>query len=139
MRTHLLDASVWLASSNDREHLHDAARRLLDHPASPSFAALDLTFYEVVNVALARWRSPDRARTLVELVRAACPGAIASIDDQLTERAIALADRHKLSLYDAAYVAAAQLNGWTLVSGDYADLVNPGLALSPDAALAAAG
>jgi predicted nucleic acid-binding protein len=138
MRTQLLDANVWLASSNDRERLHGTARRLLGHPASPPFAALDLTLYEVANVALTRWRSPLRAQRLIRLVRAACPGAIASIDDQLAERAIALAEQHALSFYDAAYVAAADLHGWTLVSGDYKDLVEPGLALSPDAALAAA-
>jgi predicted nucleic acid-binding protein len=138
MKTHLLDANVWLASGNDREHLHDTARRLLSHATSPPFAALDLTLYEVANVALARWKSPVRAQRLVRLVRTACPGAIASIDDRLADRAIALAERHALSFYDAAYVAAADLYGWTLVSGDYNALVEPGLALSPDAALAAA-
>jgi predicted nucleic acid-binding protein len=135
MRTHLLDANVWLASSNDSERHHDAAIRLLSHPASPPLAALDLTLYEVANISIVRWRSAKKAQQLVQLVRAACPGTIATLDEQLADRAIALADEHDLSLYDAAYVAAAELNDWVLVSGDHRDLVGPGHAIDPAAAL----
>jgi len=34
-------------------------------------------------------------------------------------------------------VAASELHGWTLVSGDHADLVEPGLAITAEEALAA--
>jgi hypothetical protein len=38
------------------------------------------------------------------------------------------------AVYDGAYVAAAHRRGWTLVSGDLHDLVDPGLAVSPTGA-----
>lgn len=137
MTMHLLDSNVWLASRNADEHDHDAARRLIEGAGGRPLAALDLTLYEVANVATMRWRSPADARSVTALVHRACPGRIACVDTGLIERAIALADEHELSVYDAAYVAAAQLHGWTLVSGDRVDLVEPGLAIAPDAALAA--
>ena len=40
-----------------------------------------------------------------------------------------------LSIYDAAYVAAARHSGMTLVSADIADLVSKGLAVTPGAAV----
>jgi predicted nucleic acid-binding protein len=84
-----------------------------------------------------RWRSPARARGVTDLVRDACPKQIARIDLPLLERAVALANEHRLSVYDAAYAAAAEINGWTLVSGDHKDLVEPGLAITAEQALAA--
>lgn len=50
----------------------------------------------------------------------------------LISGAIDLAQRHGLTAYDAAYVAAARLNGWTLVSVDVADLVSRELAVLPE-------
>jgi predicted nucleic acid-binding protein len=133
MSTLLLDANVWVATLDPNDPNNAPARRLIgDAVAGRPVAALDLTLYEVANVAVRSWRSADDAHTLVSLVRTSCPGTIVSID---AEHAIALADEHELSLYDAAYVAAAQLRGWTLVSGDHADLVKPGLAIDPAAAL----
>jgi predicted nucleic acid-binding protein len=54
---------------------------------------------------------------------------------RLLELTVSLADEHGLSAYDASYVAAAELTGWTLVSGDHADLVEPGLAITAEQAL----
>ena len=48
--------------------------------------------------------------------------------------AVEVAREHGISAYDAAYVAAARRNGWTLVSADIRDLVSKGLAVAPDAA-----
>jgi len=45
-----------------------------------------------------------------------------------------LADEHAISVYDAAYVAAARESGRSLVSCDVRDLVSKGLAELPDAA-----
>ena len=42
---------------------------------------------------------------------------------------------HRLSAYDASYVAAAFIEGWTLVSTDIRDLVSKDLAITPDAAV----
>jgi predicted nucleic acid-binding protein len=51
--------------------------------------------------------------------------------------AAALALERGLSVYDAAYVAAARRRGASLVSLDVADLVRPGLAVLPEEALRA--
>jgi len=133
----LLDSNVWLAAVNADEEDHVPARRLVEGAIEHPLAALDLTLYEVANVAMKRWRSPARARAVATLVRDACLKRIGTVDAELLERAIALSSEHKLTIYDAAYVAAAQLHGWTLVSGDHADLVDPGLAITPADALAA--
>jgi len=136
MTMHLLDSSIWLAAHNRDESDHEAARRLIGGDGGRPLAALDLTLYEVANVAMKRWRSPSRARGVADLVRVACPEAIVSIDSPMLDRAIALMGEYPLSLYDAAYAAAADVRGWTLVSGDLKDLVNPGLAITAEAALA---
>lgn len=40
-----------------------------------------------------------------------------------------------LTVYDAAYVPVARKHDWELVSADMADVVRPGHAISPEAAL----
>jgi predicted nucleic acid-binding protein len=137
MRRYLLDSSVWVAffDTNDRHHV-DTKRLLEAASGGRRFAALDLTLYEVGNVAISSWRSPGDAMLLSTLVQRSCPDAILRIDEPLYELTVELADEHDLTVYDAAYVAAAQLNDWTLVSGDHRDLVEPGHALDPAAALA---
>jgi predicted nucleic acid-binding protein len=134
--TLLLDASVWLAVLDSDDRHHDAARATLEAAADGELAtaALDLTLYEVANVAAVSWRSRDAAEHVVALIGAACPDTLVRIDDDLADRAAALAAEHGLTVYDAAYIAAARLNGWTLVSADVADLVRPGHAVAPDQA-----
>lgn len=46
-------------------------------------------------------------------------------------RAAELAEQHTISVYDAAYVAAASQAGATLVTCDTRDLAGKGLASSP--------
>jgi predicted nucleic acid-binding protein len=83
-----------------------------------------------------RWRSPAVARDLAEAIRVACGPRLVRLDASLTEAAIAIAHAEGLTVYDGAYVACARRERWPLVSTDLADLVSPGLAVSPDAALA---
>jgi predicted nucleic acid-binding protein len=129
----VLDAGVWVAA-NDVDDAHVGPAADLIRRASLgelSVVALDVTLYEVVNVALMRWRSPRDAELLVELVE-----TIATIDrvgGDLAHAAIDGAERYGLTAYDAAYVAAARRRGATLVSTDLAGLVRPGLAVAPDA------
>lgn len=132
--TFLLDASVWLAALDQDDRYHAPARSLLDAAASgkASVAALDLTLYEVANVAVVRWQSPEDAVALVQLVHLACPDTLERADPELLERAAAIAAEHEITVYDAAYVAAGRRRGWTLVSGDVSDLVTPKLAVAPD-------
>jgi len=133
----LLDASVWLAALDRDDSFHAAARQLLEAAAggTATLAALDLTLFEVANVAVVRWRSTADAARLVTLVRLACPDTLERADDELLREAAAIADRRELTVYDGAYVAAGHRRGWTLVSGDLGDLVTPGLAVSPESAI----
>jgi predicted nucleic acid-binding protein len=132
----LLDASVWLAALDRDDSFHPAAQQLIEAAAAgtATLAALDLTLYEVANVAVVRWRSTADAGRLVTLVRLACPETLERADEELLGDAAAIAGRHGLTVYDGAYVAAAR-RGWTLVSGDVGDLVRPGLATSPEDAV----
>lgn len=155
----LLDASVWLAALDSDDRYYAAAKTLVestrddadadddadaeddaneDDPAEDdpiTLAALDLTLYEVANVAIVSWRSQADAERVVELIRLACPATLDRVDDVRMRDAMKIATEHDLTVYDAAYVAAARKYDWTLVSCDLEDLVRPGLAIDPDAAL----
>jgi len=98
-------------------------------------AALDLTLYEVANVAVRKFRQPERAAFLTRLIRRRCADRIVRVDLDLVDAAAAVAAEHDITAYDAAHAAAARRNEWTLVSGDLRDLVHKGLAIAPDVAL----
>ncbi len=130
MNLWFLDASVLLASEDADDDNHEDARRLLggDDP----LATLDLAFYEVTNVAVRAWRDQAAAHRLGERVAAvASDGGLIRADASLLANAAALAEEHGISVYDAAYVAAAQGSGHQLVSCDVRDLVSRGLASLP--------
>lgn len=131
----LLDASVWLACLDRDDRHHRPARRILEAAAagSATLAALDLTLYEVANVAVVHWASPADAGRLVELVRLACAERLVRADEGLLRDAAAVAADHAITVHDGAYVAAARRHGWSLVSGDLRDLVGRGLAVASDA------
>jgi predicted nucleic acid-binding protein len=132
----LLDASVWLAAVDPEDGHHAASFELVESAATTArVAALDLTLYEVANVAVVRWRSEAEAARVVELVWVACGDALERVDEELLREASALASEHGITVYDAAYVAAARRRGARLVSVDLSDLVRPGLAISPEEAV----
>lgn len=130
----LLDASIWVAAGVPGHRWNADAATLVRRPPGP-LAALDLTLYEVANVVGAVNRDPDSARTLVRIARRRCGDRLVAVDADLLDAALGLTAEHGLTAYDAAYVAAARRNGWTLVSIDVRDLVSKGLAVTPDAAL----
>lgn len=130
----LLDASIWIAAATPDNRWRLAAASLIRQPPRP-LAALDLTLYEVANVVGVRYGDPAGASTVASLVRRRSRDRLVALDPELFDAALALAAEHGLSAYDAAYVAAARRNGWTLVSIDVRDLVSKGLAVTPDAAL----
>jgi predicted nucleic acid-binding protein len=129
----LVDASVWVAAKDADDRHFDSARRLVLATELPA-TALDLTLYEVANVVGTRWNLPSLAQELCRTIHLRCDGRVAAVDVDLIETALAVASEHRLTAYDAAYVAAAQRYGWTLVSTDIRDLVSKGLAVTPDAA-----
>jgi predicted nucleic acid-binding protein len=129
----LVDASVWAAATDPDDRFHTAAKSIVldfDRPV----AAMDLTFYEVANAVGVKMGQADSVRYLSRLMVLRCEERVPAIDSNMVERSVALAAEHGLTAYDAAYVAAAEAKGWTLVSTDVADLVSRGLAVTPDAA-----
>jgi predicted nucleic acid-binding protein len=128
----LLDAGVWIAAKDGQDRYFEAARGLVVDSGQP-VAALDLTLYEVANVVGAKKRRSDDAVDLCRLVSARCADHLVAVDAELIRRTVEVAALHGLTAYDAAYVAVASRNDWTLVSTDVADLVSKGLAVAPDA------
>ncbi len=133
MSTLLLDASAVLAAF-DRDDRHFAAARALLTNDAVTIATLDLARYEVANVAVCAWRSPDLVTALLStLDRIADDGGVLVSTSTLLTRAAELAERHRISVYDAAYVAAVGEGDRRLVSCDERDLVSKGLAVLPGA------
>lgn len=135
MNRWLVDASVLLASEDRDDANHAQARRLL--VGSDPLATLDLAFYEVTNVAVRSWRDLAAAHRLLERVAAvADDGGLVWADAALLAVAASIADEQAISVYDAAYVAAARACDARLVSCDVRDLASRGLACRPGEALA---
>ena len=129
----LVDASVWVAAVTPSEHFHTEASAVID--SSPRVGALDLTLYEVAHVLGAKKGERRRAERLCDGIVLRCGEDLIRVDPTLMDMAVAIAQEHGLTAYDAAYVAAARRKGWTLVSTDIQDLVSKGLAVAPDAAV----
>ena len=131
MTTLLLDASVLLAAFDPEDEHHEPARTLLEDE-NTSLATLDLARYEVANVAVRAWRAPESVGPLLAAVeRIAADGGVVPSTDTLLTSAAEIAERHTISVYDAAYVAAASNAGHRLISCDERDLVSKGLAEAP--------
>lgn len=134
MTTLLLDASVLLAAFDPEDHHHEPARALLESD-EVTLATLDLARYEAANVAVRAWRAPEFVAPLLATIeRLADDGGVVSSTDTLLVSAAKIAERHAISVYDAAYSAAADESGHRLVSCDERDLVSRGLAALPASA-----
>jgi predicted nucleic acid-binding protein len=129
--TLLLDASVLLAAFDPGDHHHEPARVLLEDD-EVTLATLDLARYEVTNVAVRAWRAPETVASLLAVIeKLADDGGVLPSTDTLLARAAEIAEHHTISVYDAAYAAAAAEGGHRLVSCDERDLVSKGLAFPP--------
>jgi predicted nucleic acid-binding protein len=132
--TLLLDASVLLAAFDPEDDHHEPARALLEDE-NATLATLDLARYEVANVVVRAWRAPQSVATLLAAVeRLAHDGGVLLSTDTLITRAAEISEHHTISVYDAAYAAAADESGHHLVSCDERDLVSKGLASLPASA-----
>lgn len=129
---YLVDASVWVSLAERDSPHREAAASLV---RNGGLAALDLTLYEIGNAVGVKQGDATEAGRIVRLLLRCCRDNLLAIDAELLDAALHLAAEHGLTAYDAAYVAGAQRNGWTLVSADIADLVSKGLAVAPDAAV----
>lgn len=131
MTTLLLDASVLLAAFDPEDDHYKPARDLLEDEEA-TLATLDLARYEVANVAVRAWRAPEAVIPLLAAVeRLADDGGVIPSTDTLLTKAAEIAERHTISVYDAAYAAAANEGGHRLISCDERDLVSRGLAWLP--------
>lgn len=129
-----VDASVLLAAEDVDDANHQEASRFL--AGTEPVATLDLAWYEVTNVAVRVWRNVSAAHRLRERVAAlADDGGVAQADSALLATAVLVAEEHDISVYDAAYVAAARALNGRLVSCDVRGLVSRGLARLPGDAL----
>lgn len=134
MNRWLLDASVLLASEDPDDANHAQASQLLT--GADPLATLDLAYYELANVAVRAWHDVRAARRLSERVSAlADDGGMVRADASLVALAARVAEEQGLSVYDAAYVAAARTSNSRLVSCDVRDLVSKRLACLPGDAL----
>jgi len=132
------DASVvlkWFHAEGEEEV--EPARALLEQYARQAIGllVLDLTPYEVGN-ALLRGRArvaADRVAIVLEALADICP-QIAPTKSDLREAA-RLAERHGLTLYDAAYPAVARARNAELATLDDA-LLKSGLGRRPSAVVA---
>jgi predicted nucleic acid-binding protein len=117
------DANVvlkWFHSEGEEEV--EPARALLDahKERTVALSVLDLTAYEVGN-ALMRGRaraSAEQAATVIEALAEVCPAIRPSPEEM--RLASQVAERHDLTLYDAAYAAVAQSRSAELVTLDRA-------------------
>ena len=129
--TTLLDASVLLAAFDPEDDHHEPARALLEDD-EVTLATLDLARYEITNVAVRAWRAPASVAPLLAAIeRIADDGGVLASTDTLLARAAELAEHHTISVYDAAYAAAADEGGHRLISCDERDLVSKDLAALP--------
>jgi predicted nucleic acid-binding protein len=128
----ICDASVvlkWFHAEGEEE-VGDS-RTLLDLQTSGAIAlsVLDLTVYEVGNALVRGMGAPAAAaQTALESLALICP-RVAPTTAELVD-AMVLAERHGLTVYDAAYAAVAQNRGARLVTLDRL-LLNAGLGIRP--------
>ena len=131
MTTLLLDASVLLAAFDPDDDHYEPARALLEED-EVTLATLDLARYEVTNLAVRAWRAPESVAPLLAVIeKIADEGGVLLSTDTLLTKAAEIAERHSISVYDAAYAAAADEGGCRLVSCDERDLVSKDLAVLP--------
>jgi predicted nucleic acid-binding protein len=130
----LVDAGVWVSLVEAGSAHRESVRRLIREQAS-NLNALDLTLYEIANAIGVKQGDAGEASRVSRLLLRCCRDRVLAVDAELVDAALQAATEHGLTVYDAAYVAAARRYGMTLVSADIRDLVSKGLAVTPDAAL----
>jgi predicted nucleic acid-binding protein len=131
--TLLVDTSVlvkWFHSEGESELAEARSIRDATQVGEIQARVIDLALYEMGNVLLRRlgWNGPDVADQLEDLV-IICGPPLAMAAEWLGQAA-ELGARHRLTFYDAAWAAAAEALGISLVSID-AQLLAAGLAESP--------
>ena len=106
----LCDASVvlkWFHAEGEEEVGESRALLDLHRTHRAAVSVLDLTMYEVANALVRGVRVPaDRAQVVVEALTTICP-RLTITTPELAD-AMALAELHGLTVYDAAYASVAR-------------------------------
>ena len=131
----LVDTSVlvkWFHAEGESDLAAARAIRDASNRGEVESRVIDLAFYELGNVLLRvlGWKSEDVADQLDDL--ALICGAPLSMTAAWFRKAAAIGSSHGLTFYDAAWAAAADALGVSLVSADRR-LLGAGLAESPPA------
>jgi predicted nucleic acid-binding protein len=128
------DANIvlkWFHAKGEEEV--EPARALLDahKERTVALSVLDLTAYEVGNALMGGrvGASAEQAATVIEALVEICPAIRPSPEEM--KAASRLAERHDLTLYDAAYAAVAQGRSAVLATLDRA-LLNAKLGRRPE-------
>jgi predicted nucleic acid-binding protein len=127
------DANValkWFHAEGEEEVAEARALVAAHRERTAALSVLDLTFYEVGN-ALLRGRTgagADQVAAVLEALDAICPTV--RLEPEERRLAAELAERHDLTLYDAAYAAVARSRGATLATLDR-ELLRAGLGTRP--------
>src|ERR1700709_1505650 len=100
----LLDAGVWIASEDADDRNNTSARELVLDTTRPA-AMVELTLYEIVNWVSRQWKDPAKATGLCRSAASRCRDRFVSVDIGLIEETAVIAVEHKITSYDAAYVA----------------------------------
>lgn len=132
------DANIALKWFHEQDEQNvEAARELLSYHRARRVVlhVLDLTYYEVGN-ALMRGRARANAEQTAIVLRALREICLTiTPDDDDLALAAELAAEHGLSVYDAAYAAAARRRDAPLVTLDQ-QLLDAGLGVDPDQLIA---
>lgn len=138
MTAHLVDSSValkWFRPINAGEDEVEAAQSLREahFGGVTTLRILDLSVYELSNVLIRRrgWPAQEAAEQIEDLL--ALVGPSVPLESVWLRDALALAEVHGLSGYDAHWAAAARHLNIPLVSADR-QLLEAGLAESPTSA-----
>jgi predicted nucleic acid-binding protein len=114
------DASVvlkWFHEEGEEEVGESRALLDLHRSRQAAVSILDLTMYEVANALVRGMGVPaDRAQVVIEALDVICPRL--AITTAELAGALALAERHGLTVYDAAYAAIAHSRGARLATLD---------------------
>jgi predicted nucleic acid-binding protein len=133
MTTVVVDTSVvvkWFHADGEHEVVESRALLAAHRDEVLTAYVLELGIYELANVLLRSlgWSAADTADQLEDL-SVICGPALTPAP-AWHRMAAALAEEHRLSFYDATFVAAARATESTLVSADK-QLLSAGLAESP--------
>ncbi len=135
MTTLLVDTSVllkWFHTEGESELAEARSLRDATRDGEVQARIIDLALYEMGNVLLRGlgWSGSDIADQLDDLI-VICGSPLALAAEWLG-RAAVLGEAHHLTFHDAAWAAAAEAIGVSLISAD-AQLLDAGLAESPAA------